>query len=613
MSNRRRLLGASVAWIAVFVLVLAAFAPGLSGGFFFDDNPNIVSNNAIQVEDLTFSSLKGSLQGPTAGPLGRPVSVLSFALTHYFFGLDPFAFKAINLVIHCINGLLVAWLVVLMLRNERCAQISENGKTWLPLWVAAIWLLHPINVVPVLLTVQRMTLLSGTFMLLALIGHLKGMSKPAGWAKWGWLVAAWLVFWPLSVLSKETGFLFPLYVLVITFFSGTATVLPSEGRRWVVPAVLLSLVIVAAGMLSFLGWGWLDAAYAARPFSLAQRLLTEARVLWFYAAQIVIPDFGAFALYHDDIAISTGILHPLETLFALLGWSGVILGLWRFRHQQPILCLAAAWFLVGHSLESSFLPLEIAHEYRNYVPSFGLFLGVSYLGAAILEKLKLDHRVLTVSLVAIVPVLVLALFTWIRADQMGNPLVGSQIEAGRHPQSARANYAAALALMQAGYGDAGDPIGAHSVQYYLQQAGAVDPSFKLGHVGLIVWRCASGRTVEREWIDELARRLEHTPMSPADADIPDSLLKPLLTMPKCLHRSDARRLFIAGAANPTAKRQLQAKFLDDASAYELLVSFDPSSARDYLAKASILSPDEQRLRRLENFELPKLTAGQKNH
>jgi len=601
-----------VAWIAVLVLALAAFAPGLSGGFFFDDNPNIVSNNAIQIEDLTLSSLKGSLQGPTAGPLGRPVSVLSFALTHYFFGLDPFAFKAINLAIHGVNAMLVAWLVALLLRRLRGIQLSENARVWLPVWVAAIWLIHPINVVPVMLAVQRMTLLSGMFMLLALISHLKGISKPPGRAKWGWLAAGWLVFWPLSVLSKETGFLFPLYVLVITLFSGTPAVSVSARQRWVIPAALLSLAVIAAAMVSLLGWSWLDTAYSAREFSLPQRLLTEARVLWFYAAQIVIPDYGAFALYHDDLAISTDILHPTTTLLAVIGWVAVILGILRFRHQQPILCLAAAWFLAGHTLESTILPLEIAHEYRNYLPSLGLLVGVAYLGAAVLQKLRLDHPQMTFSLVAIIPVLVLALFTWLRSDQLANPLVGSQIEAGRHPQSARANYSAALALIQAGYGDAGDPIAGHFVQYYLKQAGAADFSFKLGYVGLIVWSCASGRTVERGWIDELARRLEHTPMSPADADIPDTLLKPLLSMPQCLDRGDAFRLFTAGADNSGANRRLRAKFLEDASTYELLVALDPGQARDLLARASALLPDDQRLReRLEEFELPTRVTGKR--
>ncbi|MDP2154658.1 MAG: pilus assembly protein PilF, partial [Sulfuricella sp.] len=303
-------------WFALFVLALAIMTPGLKGEFFFDDNPNIVENNAVHIKTLNLEAFRASIAGPDAGPLGRPVSVLSFALTHYFFGLDPFAFKAINLAIHVINGLLVAWLVTLLLRTLRGVPLSEKVSAWLPLWVAAIWLVHPINIIPVMLAVQRMTLLSGMFMLLALIGHLKAMSAPPETkTKWAWFAASWLVFWPLSVLSKETGLLFPLYVLAITLLTPSASVSPLRKKSWVAPASVFALLVIALAMLSFLGWGWLDAAYAMRPFSLAERLMTEARVLWFYAAQIVIPDPESFGLYLDDFSLSTGLLSPPATLF----------------------------------------------------------------------------------------------------------------------------------------------------------------------------------------------------------------------------------------------------------------------------------------------------------
>jgi len=596
--------------VLAFGLAIAVMLPGLGGGFLFDDYPNIVENETVHLSALSFEALRESLSGPEAGPLGRPVSVLSFALTHYFFGLDPFAFKAINLAIHVINGLLVAWLVSLLLRTLRGVQLSEKGSACLALWVAATWLAHPINIVSVMLAVQRMTLLSGMFMLLALIGHLKAMSAPPEKsAKWAWFAASWLVFWPLSVLSKETGLLFPLYILAITIFTQPVSVSPLRKKTWGVPASVFSLLLIALAMLSYLGWGWLDAAYAMRPFSLAERLMTEARVLWFYAAQIVIPDPESFGLYLDDLTLSTGLLSPPATLFAIIGWDACLLAIAYWRHRQPVLCFAAAWFLVGHSLESTFLPLEIAHEYRNYLPSIGLILGVGYLGATVLQKLKLDHRSLTVGQVAVIPVLVLALFTWMRADQLGHPLVGTQLEATRHPQSARANYTVALTLIQSGYGDVGDPLGGHNVRYYFQQAGAADSSFKFGYLGLIAWACASGRPVERQWIDEFSRRLEHSPFSPRDRELPDRLLKPLLNMPKCLDRQDAIKLFVAGANNSKLTKSLRTSFLVATSTYELLVSVDPSSARNYLEKASAVSPEDIALsRRLKSFGVPNPMA-----
>jgi len=593
-----------VAWLIILGFVLVVMVPGLKGGFFFDDEPNIVKNDSVHIEELTIFSLKSSITGPTAGPLGRPVSVLSFAITHYFFGLDPFAFKAVNLAIHCVNGLLVAWLVTLLLQVFNNVRLTDASKRWLPVWVAAIWLVHPINIVPVFLAVQRMTLLSGMFILLALITHLKAQSLSREQrAYWIWLASSWLMFWPLSILSKETGLLFPLYLLAINVFSRLDFTEQKIRKSSVIMVPAIFLLMVAIAMQSFLGWGWLEAGYSMRPFTLIERLLTEARVLWFYTAQIVIPNYSAFGIYLDDFELSTGLFHPWNTIVALIGWCVVIISVWFFRIRYPLLSFSVVWFLVGHSLESTFLPLEIAHEYRNYVPSIGLILGAGYMGVVVLQQLKLDYRKLMITLIFTIPILVLAMFSWMRADQLGNSLVGSQIEAARHPLSARANYSAALALVKNGYGDSGDPIGGQQVKYYFQQAGAADSTFKIGYLGLIIWVCASGREVEKLWVDELASRLEQTALSPRDRDIPSNLLKSLLGMPKCLDRADAIRLFVAGASNPGAKRPLKVNFLEAASDYELLVSVDPQSAKDYLVKALEVTPHNTALRKkLKSFE-----------
>ena len=517
MRNLRQPLQVTCYWIVVTALTLAVMLPGLNGGFLFDDYPNIVENKAVQIDTLSLASLKASTSGLTAGPLGRPVSILSFALTHYYFGLNPFAFKAINLIIHLINGLLVAWLVTLMLRTLRKESQPDKGAFWLPFWVAAIWMVHPINVLPIMLSVQRMTLLAGMFTLLALISHLKALAIPGrGYKKWLWLGAGWLMFWPLSIWSKESGLLFPLFVLVTTFVLPSPGIAHGRKQAWIVSAALLALAAIATAMITYLGSGWLDGAYAMRPFTLAERLMTEARVLWFYAAQIIVPNQAAFGLYLDDFTLSSSILTPITTLPAIIGWGVVAAAIVYWRRQQPILCFAGAWFLAGHALESSILPLEIAHEYRNYLPSIGLIFGVAYLGLTLLPRLKLHRRPLLYGATIAAPIIALALMTLMRASQLGNPLLGPQLEAMRHSESARANYAAGLALIKAGYGDANDAANGRQIQFHLQQSGQADPTFKYGDLGLIAWACASGRTVEKQWLDNFENRLQYTHFSPRD-------------------------------------------------------------------------------------------------
>lgn len=564
-------------WFALLVLAAGLYLPGLSGGFLFDDIPNIVDNSVIQIDRLDRDAINVALSGPAAGPLGRPLSVLSFALTYLLFGLDPVAFKTFNLVIHLANGLLVGWLTSLLIAGAPSAVVRH----WLPLWVAAAWLVHPINVMPILLSVQRMTLLSGMFMLLALIAHAKAF-QPEVERKFAWLAAGWLFFWPLAILSKETGLLFPLYAVVVSL-------LLKPARSKILFGGIALLTAMSAGIvIARLGWGWLEAGYGMRSFTLVERLLTEARVLWLYLGQILLPSHAAFGFYLDDIPVSKGLWAPPQTTLALAGWGMVLalaVKLWR---RLPIACFGLAWFVIGHLLESTFLPLEIAFEYRNYLPSLGPIMMTGWIGIGLLSRVPLDHPRFTVGAAALLPLAVLALMTWMRADQWGDPIRAHQIEAAHHPHSARANYTLATILMQSGHGDAGDFVGAQMIRHHLVEASAADPAFKPAYLGLIVWACGSGREVEPQWIDDLASRLETTPFGPKDKELPNDLLKPLLGMPHCLPSRDAYRLFEAGSRNKRLTAMLRARFLEAAGDYALLVETNPPVARAYFLQASAL-------------------------
>lgn len=598
IQNRNSLLQALFG-ITLLVLLTVIMTPGLKSPFFFDDHPNIVNNKAIQITDLDVASLKSALEGPSAGPLGRPVSVTSFAITYYFFGLNPLAFKVVNLLIHAINGILVAWVISLILARVPNSPLSLFSRRWLVLWVTGIWLVHPINILPIMLAVQRMTLLAGMFVLLALGCHLKSMTASNS-GRWKWAIAAWLIFWPLAILSKETGLLFPLFVLAIHFFLPSSHTHKRKKNNWIwISTILMSLTAVA--VWHYIGKDWLDALYSMRNFTMYERLLSEARILWFYAAQIIVPTYKLFGLFLDDIPLSLSLWDPWTTLASCLAWVIALMLVIKVRYQYPLVCFCFAWFLIGHSLESSFIPLELAYEYRNYLPSIGLILGVGYLGAIALERLELDHRLLTVSSVTMLPLIVLSLFTWMRSEQLGKPVVGWQLEAMNHPNSPSTNYVAGTALFKSGFGDRNDPIGALNVHYYFKQAGMVDPEFKLGYLGLMHWACGSGRPIDKSWISDLSHRLQHSHFSPQDRDLPRQLLNLLLNNNNCLDRDDAIKLFLAGSNNVTIPGHIRGSFYEAASDYELLISRNFLSSQEFLEKAYDASPQDRVKQKIHSF------------
>lgn len=573
-------------WLLSLAATLFVYLQGLHGGFLFDDFPNIVENSSIHLTSLSIQALRDSLVGANAGPLGRPVSVLSFALTHWYFGIDPFAFKAINLAIHLVNGVLVGWLVLAFLKQEFFCRLSGATQKWLPLWVASAWLLHPIHFVAISMAVQRMTLLAAMFTLLALIGHLKAVRSPRGRPlTWVWASLAWGVCWPLAVLSKETGLLFPVYAIVIAFFSGSSA---HSGRRmnsrlFVFLAVVIA--VVAIGIYWRIGLSWLDAGYSVRDFTLQERLLTQARVLWFYLGQILLPNHDSFGLYLDWFPISRGLFQPESTFFAVFAWGGAIVAAVIYHRRQPVLVFGLAWFLLGHSMESTVVPLEIAHEHRNYLPALGVVLALGVIGSRVFAQLRSQQSKIAPIFASIAVLLVLATLTTIRSAQMSNSLVGAQIEATRHELSARANYVAATALIRAAYGDSDDSMGAKNIRFYFEQAERSDNGFKLGYLGLIVWACSSGRLVEQFWLDDFAERLEKTAFAYGHFSIPESLVHAFTSMPECLPRNDVLKLFEAGARNSRLRNGIRARFLEAAADYELLISHDPIAARDYYLRS----------------------------
>ena len=50
---------------------------------------------------------------------------------------------------------------------------------------------------------------------------------------------------------------------------------------------------------------------------------------------------------------------------------------WRLRVRWPLFAFAVFWFLAGHLLESTVVPLELYFEHRNYLPMVGLLFAVA--------------------------------------------------------------------------------------------------------------------------------------------------------------------------------------------------------------------------------------------
>lgn len=479
--------------VLVLSILLAASAlvylPGIRGPFLFDDYSNILLNDFVKLQEFAKDDLYHAAYSLKAGPLGRPIAVVSFALNYYFAGsfATSVSFKLTNLLIHLVNGLLIFWLLRLVFARAVSGNNGEPRQTTtvLAAAVALLWIVHPIQLTSVLYVVQRMTELSALFVLLGLICYVKGRLRVCSGRPHGiTLIVVGLVgCGALGLLSKENAALLPVFAgtLELTLFSRempwrlwpTLSTGKKQAIIWGV-AVLTGTATIAVFAYAFPG-------YANRPFGLTERLMTESRVLWFYLSLIVLPRLPAFGLYHDDIVLSTSLLSPWTTLPSVIGICALLVLALVARRSQPLLTLGILWFFAGHLIESTIIPLELVHEHRNYLASLGPLIVIVQLVAIGTKTLQLPKLWGVLPLIA----LVFGLTTFQRADQWSDLNKQYRYSAIHHPNSPRAQASLGWLLIKQGESaeamramrraaelDEGEPGYLISLHWFAAQGGA---------------------------------------------------------------------------------------------------------------------------------------------
>jgi hypothetical protein len=435
---RRALPAAGIA----FLLALAwAYWPGLSGPFLLDDYGNLDVLGAFgRIHD--FRELLYYATSGIADPLGRPVSLLTFLLDAHTWPAAPWPFKRTNLLLHLLNTGLLAWVVARLQGALQRRRPDIRVAPWTPLLAAALWGAHPFFASTTLYVVQREAMLPMTFVLLALLAWERTVvAFVAGRARSGWL---WAIFGLggatlLGALSKANGLLAPLLVgLAYAWFLRPADVTAARRRldraAWVclgVPGVLL------LGFVVYEGWHFWSMPLASRDWTLPQRLLSEPRAVWSYMARLALPRAGGGGVFVDDFVASRGWLTPASTLPAALALVASALAAWRLRRRFPIVSFAWLFFLAGHLLESSTIPLELYFEHRNYLPA--MFLGWPLAHALSRPGAHARYR----NGFAALLVVAMLLLTRERALVWGNPALLSVLSVRTESDSARAQADAA--------------------------------------------------------------------------------------------------------------------------------------------------------------------------
>ncbi|MFT5175396.1 MAG: hypothetical protein ACI8W7_003586 [Gammaproteobacteria bacterium] len=433
--------------LASLLMTALIYWPGLNGPLILDDVDNLDLLRILSAQQrLNLSNLLAERGGWFGG---RPVSWLTFYWTWQLASADVWMFKLHNLLLHLLNGILVFFIARLIFRQA----LTRDGSNvdFFALAVCAFWLLTPIQVSSVLYVVQRMTVLAATFVLLGVLSYCTGrlLDETRPTLARTLVAVSLLVCWPLAALSKQTGALLPIILLATEVFvlSGARRTGHTNGKLvgW------LSLGVLVAGTFRAVGDPeWIMRGYELREFTLSERLLTQPRVLFDYALNVLqLPGGSQLGLFHDDFAVSTSWRSPSSTTLAIVGLLAIASCAWWFRHTRArLFCYGISLFLVGHSLEAGPFALELYFEHRNYLPSLGLWIAV----IALFELAGLRWMYVAVLCAALAcQILTTANRVLIWSSWEG--IVASNLQA--HPESIRARAGGAARDLAAGRLDAG--------------------------------------------------------------------------------------------------------------------------------------------------------------
>lgn len=443
------LLRSPVFHCAISVAVcLLAYSNTLHVPFHLDDAPNILEKFYVRDLRSFFFPSGGRPFVPDSAFSLRKIGYFTFALNYWLDGDRVSGYHAVNILIHCINALLVYWLVALSFRTPVVGNTAlRKSSGMIALFSALLFASHPVQTQAVTYVVQRFASLATLFYLLSLATYIKSRLVYTSSASWRralpWYSCSFLSA-ILAMYTKEIAFTLPLAVVLyeFLFFKGGA-----KKRFLIVVPYLLTMGIIPLELLGApRGIGELlgdvkVVTRAASPLSRMEYLATELRVIVTYTRLLLFPihqnldyDYPVFRSFIDgEILLSF-------TFLAVLAGLGVYLAHRdrRLSSGTTMISFGIFLFFVALSVESSIIPItEVINEHRLYLASGGAFIALSSSFFLIAQKTRNDFAVRACVLILAVAVLFLSGLTYERNKvwQSGVTLWGDVVQ--KSPGKAR--------------------------------------------------------------------------------------------------------------------------------------------------------------------------------
>ena len=190
--------------LALAILTVITFWSLKDCGFIsFDDNFYVYDNAYVQ-SGLNANSIKQAFSSELVEKSGlwHPVTWMSLMLDYQIFGLNPFGFHMVNLLLHVMSTILLFLVFHRMTKS-----------LWPSAFVAALFAIHPLHVESVAWIAERKDVLSTFFWMLTLGAYSHYVEHP-GFRRY-FLI---LLFFVLGMMAKPMLITLPFVLLLLDYW-----------------------------------------------------------------------------------------------------------------------------------------------------------------------------------------------------------------------------------------------------------------------------------------------------------------------------------------------------------------------------------------------------------
>lgn len=446
----------------ILLIVFIVYAPSLRNGFVnWDDDVHLLSNPFVQRLDL--KSIR-DIFTTTVNHSYIPLTSLSFAIEHRFFGQHPFMYHLDSLFLH------MATTVLVLLFALECGFSLRAALAG-----ALIFGVHPIHVESVVWVTERKDVLYAFFYMLALTFYVKYIGvlrEGAGGRKQRYFILT-IITGILSILSKPMALSLPFVLFLCDWFLRRKV-----SRTMVFEKILLCIFIVPVAWVSY-QMHKLD-VHLDMPHS----ILIWIWCFVFYIRKFFYPDFSVL-IYKapDDVSLANpSYLFPAVVFVALMG--AVIL----LRKNRVFLFALSFYFASIFFLlrSENGWTINIVADRYTYLPSLGWCLMLSAGYEFLFEKYKANTcGKFVIAGLIIIGVGVLSLKTAWQTRVWRNGVSLWEHQLRRQPQVATALIYEKLAQAHVLEGDFhNDPRKIQQITDYYNSAIHIKPDYAAAYYGL---------------------------------------------------------------------------------------------------------------------------------